>query len=66
MRGQVINCPHCTLSLTLELPREQPQAPPQSPPVGNMYQRLRALNGLKPKELKLEDLKPHGASGTKP
>ena len=62
MRGQVNNCPHCSLSITLELPGEQPQTPPS----GNMYQRLRALNGLKPKDLKLEDLKPHPAPGTPP
>ena len=62
MRGQIINCPHCSLSIPLELPAEQPQ----SPPPGNMYQRLRALNGLKPKDLKLEDLKPNTASGTAP
>ena len=62
MRGQVTNCPHCSLSITLELPQEQPQ----SPPVGNMYQRLRALNGLKPKDLELEDMKPNAAPGTAP
>ena len=58
MRGQVTNCPHCSLSINLELPQEQPQ----SPPVGNMYQRLRALKNLKPKELKLEDMKPNGTA----
>jgi DNA-directed RNA polymerase subunit RPC12/RpoP len=57
MRGQIINCPHCSLSFTLELPGEQASAPSPS----NMYQRLRALNGLKPK-----DLKPNIASGTAP
>ena len=62
MRGQIANCPHCSLSITLELPGE----PPPTPPSGNMYQRLRALNGLKPKDLKLDDLKPHAAPGTPP
>ena len=61
MRGQITNCPHCSLSITLELPGEQTPAP-----VGNMYQRLRALNGLKPKDLELEDMKPHSAPGTTP
>jgi hypothetical protein len=42
MRGHVINCPHCTLSMTLELAG----APPAVPPPANLYQRLRALNGL--------------------
>jgi DNA-directed RNA polymerase subunit RPC12/RpoP len=61
MRGQIIDCPHCSSSITLELPQEQLQPPP----VGNMYQRLRALNDLKPKNLVLEDLKPHIAPSTK-
>jgi len=42
MRGQVINCPHCTLSLVLDLPGSRPA----TPPAGNLYQRLRALNNL--------------------
>jgi len=42
MRGQIINCPHCTLSLVLEVPG----MPPQTPPPANLYQRLRALNNL--------------------
>jgi hypothetical protein len=41
MRGHIVSCPHCSLSLVLELP-----GVPQSPPPGNLYQRLRALNGL--------------------
>jgi len=44
MRGQVINCPHCTLSMTLELAG----SPPPAPPPANLYQRLRALNNLPP------------------
>jgi len=47
MRGHIINCPHCTLSLVLELPGMQPQTPPPA----NLYQRLRALNNLSPKPL---------------
>ena len=42
MRGHVINCPHCTLSMALELPG----TPPPTPPQANLYQRLRALNDL--------------------
>ena len=41
MRGDIINCPHCTLSMILELA----EAPSATPPA-NLYQRLRALNGL--------------------
>jgi DNA-directed RNA polymerase subunit RPC12/RpoP len=50
MRGHIINCPHCTLSLVLELP-----GAPQTPPPANLYQRLRALNGLdaKPVDINL-------------
>lgn len=44
MRGHIINCPHCSLSMVLELP-----GAPQSPPPANLYQRLRALNNLDPK-----------------
>jgi hypothetical protein len=44
MRGHIINCPHCTLSMVLELP-----GAPQTPPPANLYQRLRALNNLHPK-----------------
>jgi DNA-directed RNA polymerase subunit RPC12/RpoP len=44
MRGHIINCPHCSLSMVLELPGGQPQTPPPA----NLYQRLRALNNLKP------------------
>jgi DNA-directed RNA polymerase subunit RPC12/RpoP len=43
MRGHIVNCPHCSLSLILELPGLQPQPPP-----ANLYQRLRALNNLNP------------------
>jgi hypothetical protein len=42
MRGQIIACPHCTLSLLLDLPGGI-----TSPPA-NLYQRLRALNNLPP------------------
>ncbi len=42
MRGEITNCPHCTLSLKLELPGAQPEPPPPA----NLYQRLRALNNL--------------------
>jgi DNA-directed RNA polymerase subunit RPC12/RpoP len=42
MRGHVINCPHCSLSLVLELPGMQPQTPPPA----NLYERLRALNNI--------------------
>jgi len=45
MRGHVINCPHCSLSMALELPGTQPETPPHA----NIYQRLRALNNLNPK-----------------
>ena len=45
MRGEIINCPHCSLSITLELPGAQSD----SPPPANLYQRLRALNNLPPK-----------------
>jgi hypothetical protein len=48
MRGDVINCPHCTLSMVLELP-----GAPQTPPPGNLYQRLRALNGLDAKPVNI-------------
>jgi hypothetical protein len=44
MRGQVINCPHCTLSMILELAGAAASAPPPA----NLYQRLRALNNLPP------------------
>lgn len=44
MRGHIIDCPHCTLSMVLELP-----GAPQTPPPANLYQRLRALNNLNPK-----------------
>jgi hypothetical protein len=44
MRGHIINCPHCTLSMVLEVP-----GTPQGPPGGNLYQRLRALNNLNSK-----------------
>jgi DNA-directed RNA polymerase subunit RPC12/RpoP len=44
MRGHIIACPHCTLSIVLELPGLQPQTPPPA----NLYQRLRALNNLNP------------------
>jgi len=50
MRGHIINCPHCSLSMVLELP-----GAPQTPPPANLYQRLRALNNLnaKPVEISL-------------
>ena len=41
MRGHIVNCPHCTLSLVLELP-----GAPQTAPSANLYQRLRALNNV--------------------
>jgi hypothetical protein len=44
MRGQIISCPHCSLSMVLELPGVA-----QPPPHANLYQRLRALNNLDPK-----------------
>jgi hypothetical protein len=44
MRGQRVNCPHCTLSLVLDLPGEPP-------PPGNLYQRLRALNKQNPQPM---------------
>jgi DNA-directed RNA polymerase subunit RPC12/RpoP len=44
MRGQIIACPHCSLSLVLDLPG----SPPALPPPANLYQRLRALNNLPP------------------
>jgi len=55
MRGQIINCPHCTLSLALEL-ASAPAAPSPAPalPSGNLYQRLRALNNLSPKANPIE------------
>ena len=46
MRGHIINCPHCSLSMVLELP-----GAPQTPPPANLYQRLRALNNLEPKPI---------------
>ena len=47
MRGEIINCPHCSLSLKLELPGTQSE----SPPPANLYQRLRALNNLPQKSV---------------
>jgi hypothetical protein len=49
MRGQIIACPHCTLSIVLELPETTPAAPP----AGNLYQRLRALNNLPAKTINI-------------
>ena len=51
MRGRVVDCPHCTLSLILELPgTPPPPAPaPTTAPPENLYQRLRALNNLEAK-----------------
>ena len=49
MRGHIIACPHCTLSLVLELPGLQAQ----SPPPANLYQRLRALNQVNPNPIAL-------------
>ena len=46
MRGHIISCPHCTLSMVLELPGAA-----QSPPPANLYQRLRALNNLEAKPI---------------
>ena len=42
MRGQIINCPHCSLSMALDLR----SGPSETPPPGNLYQRLRALNNV--------------------
>jgi len=45
MRGQIINCPHCSLSMALVLPG----GPSEASPPGNLYQRLRALNAVNSK-----------------
>jgi hypothetical protein len=47
MRGQIISCPHCSLSMALEVPGSQPEKPPSA----NLYQRLRALNRLDSKPM---------------
>ena len=49
MRGDIINCPHCTLSMVLEVAGP----PPANPPPGNLYQRLRALNNLPAKNISI-------------
>jgi hypothetical protein len=50
MRGIIVNCPHCTLSLVLDLPGTPSPTPP-TPPPASLYQRLRALNHLEPKPI---------------
>lgn len=57
MRGQVINCPHCTLSLVLELPGATPPGPTATPSE-NLYQRLRALNNLNARPADINPLEP--------